>query len=93
VAEQGRVIRAHFELSQAHHGERMAPRLMRKFGIKYSELHPAGLTVRDAFVRSGTRDQWLAVLDEWYDPDRDWPPGVRKTGCGALIAAGACECD
>jgi tRNA-dihydrouridine synthase B len=93
VAEQGRVIREHYELSQAHHGERMAPRMMRKFGIKYSELHPAGLTVRDAFVRSGTREQWLAVIDEWYDPDRDWPPGVRKAGCGALIAAGACECE
>jgi nifR3 family TIM-barrel protein len=93
VAEQGRVIREHYDLSHAHHGEKVAPRLMRKFGIKYSELHPAGLAVRDAFVRAGTREQWLAVLDEWYDPQREWPPGVRKTGCGALVAAGACDLD
>ncbi|MBI5863409.1 MAG: tRNA-dihydrouridine synthase [Planctomycetes bacterium] len=91
VAEQGRVIRAHFELSQAHHGEKQAARLMRKFGIKYSELHPAGAAVRDAFIRASARDQWLRVLEEWYSPTREWPPGVRKMGCGALLAAGACE--
>jgi hypothetical protein len=36
-------------------------------------------------------EQWLAVLDTWYDPHRAWPPGVRKTGPGGLIAAGAVE--
>ncbi len=93
VAEQGRVIRRHFDLSLAHHGEKLAPRLMRKFGIKYSELHPLGQQVRDAFIRARNCDGWLAVLDEWYDPTRDWPPGLRKTGPGHLVAAGACECD
>lgn len=93
VAEQGRVIRAHFDLSMQHHGERLAPRLMRKFGIKYSEVHPMGVTVRDAFIRASTPEQWMAVLDEWYAPARDWPEGIRKTGPGALIAAGACDCD
>ncbi|QOJ15625.1 MAG: tRNA-dihydrouridine synthase [Planctomycetia bacterium] len=88
VAEQGRVIRAHFELSEAHHGDKAA-RMMRKFGIKYSELHPSGEAVRDAFIAVQNRDQWLDVLDRWYDPERDWPPGVRKEGPGALIAAGA----
>ena len=34
-------------------------------------------------------EQWLAVLDTWYDPHRDWPPSVRKTGPGGLVAAGA----
>jgi len=89
VAEQGRVIREHFELSRAQHGERLAPRLMRKFGIKYSELHPSAREVRDAFVRSRQCDDWLHVLDRWYDPARNWPPGRRRTAPGDLVAAGA----
>lgn len=93
VAEQGRVIRAHFDFALEEHGEKLAGRLMRKFGIKYSELHPAGEEVRDAFVRSKTRDDWLAVIDRWYDPTENWPPGVRRTGPGALVAAGASLCE
>jgi tRNA-dihydrouridine synthase B len=89
VPEQGRTIRRHFEWSEETHGPRLAGRIMRKFGIKYSELHPEGLKVRDAFIRVKDRDDWLSVLDEWYDPSKTWPPGVRKTGPGDLIAAGA----
>ena len=89
VAEQGRVIRAHFELSVAAHGEQRAARIMRKFGIKYSELHPQHVPVRDAFARTRNTADWLAVLDTWYDPACPWPPGQRKTGPGHLVAAGA----
>ncbi|MBU0638190.1 MAG: tRNA-dihydrouridine synthase family protein [Planctomycetes bacterium] len=91
VAEQGRVIRTHYELSVAAHGENRAPRLMRKFGIKYSELHPYSGRVREAFVASRDRNDWLRVLAEWYDPQRDWPPPRRKTAPGDLVAAGAKE--
>lgn len=93
VAEQGRVIREHFQLSVATHGEERAAHIMRKFGIKYSELHPQNIGVRDAFISSKTAADWLAVLDRWYDPTRDWPPGRRKTGPGHLIAAGATPCE
>jgi tRNA-dihydrouridine synthase len=89
VAEQGRVIRAHFELSVATHGEKLAARLMRKFGIKYSELHPFARDVRDAFVASRNVTDWLRVLEQWYDARRIWPPGRRKKGPGELVAAGA----
>ena len=78
VVEQGRVIREHFELAVEVYGEEHAARLMRKFGIKYSELHPDGLKVRAAFVGSRSAAEWRAVLDTWYDPTRDWPPGVPK---------------
>ncbi len=78
VLEQGRVIRHHYELAQTAHGERLGARIMRKFGIKYAELHPYAQDVRAAFVRVRDRAQWLAVLEEWYDPHRDWPPGRRK---------------
>ncbi len=89
VLEQGRVIRDHFALAVAHYGEKRASRIMRKFGIKYSELHPDAAAVRDAFVRTRNAADWNAVLDRWYDPARRWPPGRRKQGPGDLIAAGA----
>ncbi|MBL8879658.1 MAG: tRNA-dihydrouridine synthase [Phycisphaerales bacterium] len=89
VAEQGLVIMRHFELCEALHGED-ASRIMRKFGIKYSELHPFAADVKAAFIRAGRRVDWMAVMNEWYAPDRDWPPGVRRNGPGDLIAAGAC---
>ncbi len=91
VPEQGRVIRAHFDLTVQAYGEAKAAQVMRKFGIKYAELHPHYREVRTAFVRAQTPDRWQAVLDEWYDPSRPWPPGVRKTGPGLLVAAGACQ--
>jgi len=91
VAEQGGVIHEHLQMALDLYGEKIAPRMMRKFGIKYSELHPSATNVRDAFIRTRRHADWLAVLDEWYDPGRTWPPGRRKTGPGELIAAGACE--
>jgi nifR3 family TIM-barrel protein len=90
VAEQGAMIRAHYDLTVRCEGERNAPRVMRKFGIRYSDLHPYAKKVRMAFVAAGTGEQWDAVLAEWYDPQRDWPPTHRRTGPGDLIAAGAC---
>jgi tRNA-dihydrouridine synthase B len=93
VIEQGRVIREHFDLSVAAHGEQRAARIMRKFGIKYAELHPHCPRVRDAFIRSKTAADWLAVIAQWYDPTRVWPPGLRRSGPGHLIAAGARRCE
>ena len=89
VAEQGRVIREHFELALAVHDERRAPRTMRKFGIRYSELHPLAERVRAAFVACRSSAEWSRVLDDWYDPNRDWPAGRHKAGSGDLVAAGA----
>jgi len=89
VAEQGRTIRKHYAWAVETHGQRRAGRIMRKFGIKYSELHPYSVRVRDAFVRVKSTDDWHAVLAEWYDPGKDWPTTVRRTGPGDLIAAGA----
>lgn len=93
VPEQGRVIRAHFELSEQEHGEAVAAKLMRKFGIRYSALHPFPTEVRDAFVRVKSRAGWLAVLDEWYDERRAWPAVERSDGRDDLIAGGATLCE
>jgi nifR3 family TIM-barrel protein len=89
VSEQGRLIREHYDLSERMHGEKLAPRLMRKFGIKYAELHPLGGEVREAFIRCRDGAEWHAVLDAWYDPARQWPATVARSGPGELLAAGA----
>lgn len=89
VAEQGEVISQHFEWTVEAYGEKVAGKVMRKFGIKYSELHPMGREVRDAFITAKTAADFRAVLQRWYDPARDWPPGVRRIGPGHLVAAGA----
>ncbi len=93
VVEQGALIREHYQLSFEEHGEKFGARLMRKFGIKYSELHPAGATVRTAFALTKNRQALEAVLDEWYNPSREWPEVVRPTDPGDLVAAGATLCD
>jgi tRNA-dihydrouridine synthase B len=89
VAEQGQTIAQHLAWSIELYGERRACRIMRKFGVKYSELHPHWAPVRDAFIRARNRRDWQALLAEWYDPDRDWPATRRRIGPGNLVAAGA----
>lgn len=89
VAEQGMTIRRHYEWAVEAYGPLVAGKIMRKFGIKYSELHPLGRMVRDAFIAAVKPGDWQGVLDRWYDPGRNWPPGVRRIGPGHLIAAGA----
>jgi len=89
VPEQGRVIADHLQLTVRYCDPRLAARSMRKFGVKYAELHPYARQVRAASVAARSLEDWQAILATWYTPDRAWPPGVRKTGAGALIAAGA----
>ncbi len=84
VAEQGRVIRRHFAFIVEKYGPNLGGRVQRKFGIKYADLHPCRRAVRAAFVAVHRPEQVTAVLDEWYDPARDWPPGRRKGDPGAL---------
>ena len=89
---QRAVIRTHFELATAHYGPKRSSALMRKFGIKYARLHPASLTVRDAFVAARNVDEWKAVLDRYYCDDLPCrhPPALPEAaetpgaeGCGA----------
>lgn len=77
VAEQGRVLRRHLELSLEEHGAR-ATRAMRKTAIRYSDLHPTPGKLRPAFVKVATVEEFHKILDEWYNPTRTWPPGRRR---------------
>ncbi len=67
--EQRAVIEEHYRLSEEVYGEQRSCTMMRKFGIKYSQLHPQSIEVRDAFVKVKCRAQWQAVLAEHYATD------------------------
>jgi nifR3 family TIM-barrel protein len=76
------VLREHFGLSAALHGEDLAGRMMRKFAIKYSRLHPEPIAVRDAFVAVTVNAEWEAVLERFYKidgPGRDASAEVDET--------------
>lgn len=66
VSEQRDVLRLHFELCCAEHGENRAGRLMRKFGIKFSAHHPQPQLVKTEFVKVTTLDEWHEVIDRHY---------------------------
>ena len=68
------VIAEHYGLAEAIYGSDRCLPGMRKFGIKYSQLHPAGEQVRAAFCRVKEPGAWRDVLNEWYATDG---PGVH----------------
>jgi tRNA-dihydrouridine synthase B len=70
--EQAAVMREHFALCQQTYTPDRAPRLMRKFFIKYSQNHPNHADVRSAVVKIQTDQEFEEVLDRYY---RDDGPG------------------
>ncbi len=69
VWEQRAVIGEHYRLAEELYGPQHCGRQMRKFGIKYSQLHPHARQVRDAFVAVSRPGEWKTVLDAWYAED------------------------
>jgi tRNA-dihydrouridine synthase len=76
VHQQRAVIAEHYRLAEIVYGPELCGRQMRKFGIKYSQLHPHAEQVRDAFVAVARPGQWLQVLETWYAVDA---PGRHLT--------------
>ena len=69
VPEQREVIAEHYRLAEELYGPQRCGRQMRKFGIKYSQLHPYATEVRKAFVAVARPGEWMGVLDKWYSDD------------------------
>lgn len=93
IARQRQALTTHFELMLAAYGPKNAPPLFRKFGVRYSELHPCSTEVKAAFLRVRNEAEWREALDRWYDPGSAWPVVVRRSRPEALVAAGAAwEC-
>jgi tRNA-dihydrouridine synthase B len=67
--EQRDVIGEHYRLAEQIYGGEVCCRQMRKFGIKYSRLHPDSLAVRDAFISVRRPGRWREVLDRFYAED------------------------
>ena len=69
VYEQREVISEHYRLADEIYGPELCGRQMRKFGIKYSQLHPNSRAVRDAFIAVKRPGEWKEVLARWYAED------------------------
>ncbi|QDV44350.1 putative tRNA-dihydrouridine synthase [Stieleria neptunia] len=67
--QQADVMREHFSLCEQTYGEGRAPLLMRKFAIKYSQSHPEYESVRQAFVKIKTRDDFESAIQIQYGSD------------------------
>ena len=89
IAEQRRALARHYDLVAALHGEALAGPLLRKFGVRYSELHPLSVDVKRAFLAVKYAADWHAMLDEWYGDESRYPAVSRRLRPEALIAAGA----
>ena len=74
--EQRDVIAEHYALAEELYGSEKCVPTMRKFGIKYSQLHPQHEQVRAAFCAVKQPGAWRDVLSEWYATDA---PGAQVT--------------
>ncbi len=74
--EQREVIASHYRLAEELYGTQRCLPGMRKFGIKYSQLHPCHEEVRADFCTVRRPGSWQEVLDRWYALDG---PGVHPT--------------
>ena len=83
ISQQRAVLLEHFALSVRFHGEGLAARLMRKFGIKFARHHPAADQVASAFIAVKSIQDWQAVLERFYATDG---PGVMAV-CAARFSA------
>jgi nifR3 family TIM-barrel protein len=84
--EQREVIREHYRLAEELYGGEQCGRHMRKFGIKYAQLHPQAVEVRAAFIAVRQPHDWHAVLDRWYAedlPGRHPEPAADLTECAS----------
>ncbi|MHB8054648.1 MAG: tRNA dihydrouridine synthase [Candidatus Aminicenantales bacterium] len=66
VAEQGEVLRRHYDLCLNHYGDRKGVMTMRHLGIGYARVHPHPKRVRMAFVAVKTAEDWNNVLETHY---------------------------
>jgi tRNA-dihydrouridine synthase B len=72
--EQREVIGEHYRLAEEVYGADRCLPDMRKFAIKYSQLHPQHKEVRDDFCAVKQPGGWVEVLEKWYRMDG---PGVH----------------
>lgn len=67
--EQREVIAEHYRLAEELYGKDRCLATMRKFAIKYSQLHPEHEAVRADFCTVKREGAWREVLERWYAVD------------------------
>jgi nifR3 family TIM-barrel protein len=72
--EQRDIIREHYRLAEELYGPDRCLPDMRKFAIKYSQMHPQYVDVRIDFCSVRQPGGWQDVLEKWYSADG---PGVN----------------
>lgn len=72
--EQRDVIAEHYRLAEGIYGAEHCVPTMRKFGIKYSRMHPQHKLVREDFAKVNQAGAWRQVLNKWYAADG---PGIH----------------
>jgi nifR3 family TIM-barrel protein len=72
--DQRDIIREHYRLAEELYGAERCLADMRKFAIKYSQLHPQYDQVRADFCSVKQPGAWSDVLDKWYGIEA---PGVH----------------
>ena len=85
--EQREIILEHFQLAAQLYGEDRVGPIMRKFGIKYSILHPDYERVRKQYATAKNLGDWKATLENWYSEDRSGqhPNGRMHKAQGSCI--------
>jgi tRNA-dihydrouridine synthase B len=86
--EQRDVLAEHFALSRETYGDQRSCALMRKFGIKYAQLHPQYAEVSRSFVAVKSPQEWHDVLTRWFAEDL---PGRAAQSHGDLVECAPCE--
>ena len=66
LQEQRAIVEEHYQMTADIYGPERGIRQMRKFCIKYAELHPSYPDVRTALIKIKRTDDLKAVLDKWY---------------------------
>lgn len=70
VAQQRRVLEEHHALTREIHTAEKSAGRMRRFAIYYSRLHPDHQTVRMAFTKVRTPEDWVRMLEVHYADNR-----------------------
>ena len=69
LSDQRETLTDHLEYARVIHGERVASRQMRKFGIKFGR-HPQAAEVKKAFIAAESMAAWSEVIDRFIHGSR-----------------------
>jgi tRNA-dihydrouridine synthase B len=85
LGEQREALWSHYELSVAINGEERAGLMMRKFGIRFSALHPDPAAVKRAFIAAKSTADWRGVIEAHYPAGSASEPAAEAAGASGAV--------